>query len=172
MWGSLSSEVKSVTLAVLSLGSNIDREVNIRTAVQAIIRKYEKLDISPVYETEAVGFQGPPFLNLVLGFLTRRSVEIIIQDMREIEAAAGRVRSNTFDNRVLDIDVVLFGAYVLYPRYNIPRVELEKCGYVLKPLSDLYPDTKHPVNGQTYLELWHSFDQSSQPLEVIDFNPQ
>ncbi len=51
----------------LSLGSNIDREHNIRSGLDALIHAFGPLAISPVYESEAVGFDGDAFYNLVAG---------------------------------------------------------------------------------------------------------
>lgn len=56
--------------AWLSLGSNIDREKNIRSAIAALEKVFGRLFVSPVYESEAVGFEGDPFLNLVVGLDT------------------------------------------------------------------------------------------------------
>lgn len=50
----------------LSLGSNMDREHNIRSAITALEKVFGRLIISPVYESDAVGFTGDPFLNLVV----------------------------------------------------------------------------------------------------------
>ena len=54
-----------MTLLVLSLGSNVDARANILLAVNSLRRKFGVLSISPVYESEAVGFSGSNFLNLV-----------------------------------------------------------------------------------------------------------
>ena len=51
---------------------------------------------------------------------------------------------------------------------NIPRHEIEKFAYVLKPLADLYPESKHPVTDQAFHVMWKDFDQSSQQLELSD----
>jgi len=160
-----------VTRVVLSLGSNIRREYNIRRAVTAIRKLYGELEISPVYETSSVGFDGPSFLNLVLGFYSTDSVESIRARLHEVEAKAGRVRGRkSFSSRVLDIDIILFGERNLRERgYNIPRDEIEKYAYALKPLSDLYPDLVHPVTGLTIKQMWHGFKPDNQTLTVTDF---
>ena len=85
-----------------------------------------------------------------------------------IEAEAGRIRGRkTFDSRVLDIDVVLYGDYDSRNEgFDIPRDEINKYAYVLKPLSDLYPKLTHPVSGESFELMWQNFDQSQQQLEV------
>ena len=160
-----------MTHVVLSLGSNIDRETNIRTALDKVQSRLGDLELSPVYETVAVGFEGPPFLNLVAGFDTDLPLLEVRDQLRQIEIESGRVRGNkTFDNRILDIDIILFGDQDFRPQgFNIPRDEIEKFAYVLKPLSDLYPNQFHPVTGKRYIDMWHAFDSSAQPVEVVEF---
>ena len=51
----------------LSLGSNIDRDHYIRTALDILQRRFGDLVVSPVYESESVGFEGDNFYNLVVG---------------------------------------------------------------------------------------------------------
>ena len=94
---------------VLSLGSNIDREANIRYAIREIESRYGRLDISPIYETSAVGFDGPPFYNLVAGMWCDAELPEIIEchrvtgedslvlrvavaDVAHLEALVDRVR--------------------------------------------------------------------------------
>jgi 2-amino-4-hydroxy-6-hydroxymethyldihydropteridine diphosphokinase len=57
-------------LVYLSLGSNIEREVNIRACLDELTGEFGLLSISSVYESESVGFRGDPFFNLVVGLRT------------------------------------------------------------------------------------------------------
>ena len=50
----------------ISLGSNIDREQNTRAGVQALRDAFGELELSSVYESEAVGFEGDAFYNMVI----------------------------------------------------------------------------------------------------------
>ncbi|NKB76161.1 MAG: 2-amino-4-hydroxy-6-hydroxymethyldihydropteridine diphosphokinase [Gammaproteobacteria bacterium] len=160
-----------MTTVILSLGSNIDREQNIAKAIADIRNAYGALKISPIYETSSVGFSGPPFFNLVVGFQTGESVISIRDKLREIESTAGRVRGpKSFASRVLDIDIILYGDQNLLDQgYNIPRDEIDKYAYVLKPLADLYPQMIHPVSGLSIKTMWQQFDSQGQILTVIDF---
>lgn len=149
---------------VLGIGSNINREENIASAMSAIRDEYGNLEISPVYETESVGFQGAAFLNLVVGLHSSSSIEQIRAHMQGIEKSLGRVKGpKTFDDRSLDIDLLLYGG-LCDPEFNIPRDEIARYAFVLKPLSDLYPDDIHPLTGASFLEMWRSFEDSSQKL--------
>jgi 2-amino-4-hydroxy-6-hydroxymethyldihydropteridine diphosphokinase len=158
-----------MTHVVLSLGSNIEREKNIRFAVNEIQNRFGALEISPVYETASVGFEGPPFLNLVAGFCSDQDLLAVRDSLRQVEAIAGRIRGRkSFDNRVLDIDVILFGEKDFSSDFNIPRDEIHKYAYVLKPLCDLYCEAVHPVLGETYGDMWGNFDQGDQLLRPVE----
>lgn len=160
-----------MTLVVLSLGSNIDRERNIGYAVREIRRRYGDIEVSPVYETSAVGFDGPPFYNLVVGLRSGEGLPGIIGAIREIESGAGRVRGpKKFDSRVLDIDVILYGDENWRERgINVPRDEIERYAYVLKPLADLYPGFVHPVLGIPVGEMWERFEPRGQTLFLAKY---
>ncbi len=160
-----------MTYILLSIGSNIERDRNVRYAIHKISERYGEINLSPVYETASVGFEGPPFLNLVLGFHSGDELLRIREYLRGIESDVGRVRGGkSFDNRLLDIDVILFGDQDLRADgYDIPRLGIEKFAYVLKPLADLHPQMTHPVTGKTYHQMWQKFseksDQSVSPCE-------
>ncbi len=160
-----------MTYIVLSIGSNIKRDKNIRYAIAKIVQRYGETNLSPVYETASVGFEGPPFLNLALGFHSDDDLLQILQYLRGIESDAGRVRERKkFGNRLLDIDVILFGDRDLRSAgYDIPRRGIERFAYVLKPLADLHPRMRHPVTDKTYDRMWQEFgkksEQSIRPFE-------
>ena len=160
-----------MTHVVLSLGSNIEREKNIRFALKELETQYGRLDVSPVYETSAVGFDGPAFYNLIAGLNSKQQLPDIVESLRNIESRAGRVRgAKSFDSRVLDIDVVLYGDRNMRGEgYNIPRDEIEKYAYVLKPLADIYPDLIHPVLGASIASMWREFEMKEQTVFIAEF---
>ena len=156
----------------LGLGSNIDAEVNIRAAVSALKNQYGELVISPVYESESVGFEGDNFLNLVVGITTEESIDELNQVLKKIEDDNGRSRSGEkFSSRTLDIDILTYGQLDLTEQgINIPRHEILTYAFVLKPLSDVAPEGVHPHLEMTYKKLWDGFDQQSQPMQKYDMD--
>lgn len=140
----------------ISVGSNVDRERSIRGAVADLRRHFGPLVISPVYETEAVGFEGQPFYNLVVGLDTTLGVAALNQTLRDIEDAHGRVRGpDKFAPRTLDLDLLTWGHTTgTIDGYELPRDEILKYAFVLAPLADVAPHERHPVAGRSYAELW------------------
>ena len=159
-------------LVVLSLGSNIDPAVNIRKAVATLSSRYGDLRISPVYESEAIGFRGDNFLNLVVGFESDIELETLVSELKQLEDDQGRDRSAPrFSGRTLDIDILTYGELQgTHAGIDLPRVEITEQAFVLKPLADLLPHALHPVCGKTYAELWQEFDSDEQRLWQIEFD--
>lgn len=155
----------------LSLGSNIDREHNLRSGLDALRHHFGELALSPVYESEAVGFSGAPFLNMVVGLQTAHSVGELSAVLKAIEADHGRRRGEKkFASRTLDIDILTHGDKVgMVDGIRLPRDEIEKYAFVLLPLADLAPSDIHPERGISYQALMQSTDLSGQRLWPIPF---
>ena len=137
----------------LGLGSNIDRERNIRAALHALEAAFEPLLISPVYESESVGFAGSNFYNLVVGIDTDLSVGELAAFLHGIEDANGRVRGGPkFAPRTLDIDILTYGnACGEIDGVQLPRDEILKNAFVLRPLADIAPNDRHPETVRTFV---------------------
>jgi 2-amino-4-hydroxy-6-hydroxymethyldihydropteridine diphosphokinase len=154
----------------ISAGSNVDKEKNIRRAITDLAREFGELLLSPVYQTRAEGFEGDDFLNLVIGMDTELLPSELRQRLRDIEDRQGRVRGeNKFASRTLDLDLLTWGGLVDEER-GIPRDEILRYAFVLKPLADIAPDEIYPGGNQTYAQLWASFPGSGGMMRRIDLD--
>jgi len=152
------------------IGSNIDRNKNIRNGLNELKSRYGEIQMSPVYNSKAFGFNGDDFYNLVVGFKTDFSIDELKFQLREIEYLFGRKRIETrFSSRTLDIDLLLYGDLVS-KKYHVPRDDITEYGFVLKPLFDIEPDMIHPIIGETICTLWGKFDPSKQPMKQTSQN--
>lgn len=172
----------TVTRVFISIGSNIEREANVRSAVQALREHFGVLQLSSVYETEAVGFTGDPFYNLVAGFTvpvqshdTLSQAQQLMNTLRAIEADHGRQRHNTkFSARTLDLDLLLLGDADLHEQgLDVPREEITRYAFVLGPLAEIAPELAHPLLHQSYLQLWQAYQAGNSPqtdaMRVVAF---
>jgi 2-amino-4-hydroxy-6-hydroxymethyldihydropteridine diphosphokinase len=153
-----------------SLGSNIEPRIHLSGAVESLGALFPGLQISPVYESPAIGFEGASFLNLVVAFDTQMALLKIQEELRFIEACHDRVRDGEkFSDRSLDIDILTYGALVgEVAGMTVPRDDITRYAFVLKPLADLRPEGLHPELKVSYAELWRAFSEKDrQPLRKL-----
>ena len=139
----------------LGLGSNLgDRDVNLLKAMNLLDEAFgmHPERISRIVETPAWGFEGPDFLNLcVLYRLPRKGTpeehsEEILRRVKDIEKALGRKDEALFDadgkrvyhNRIIDIDILLYGTQIIKTEsLTIPHPLIGQRDFVKKPLLEI-----------------------------------
>jgi len=153
----------------VSIGSNIERESNIRAAVQALRDRFGTLTLSSVYESRPIGFDGENFYNLVAAFDTHESPEVVARMLHDIEQRHGRQRGTSrFTSRTLDLDLLLYDNLVIdNDSLCLPRREIAEYACVLRPLAELAPHDSHPLSGESFAQMWTKFDQGTQPLVLV-----
>lgn len=155
----------------VSVGSNIDREHNIRSGLRVMRSLYAPLESSQVYESEPVGFEGDRFYNLVVAFHTDSGLQDVVSTLQDIERQHGRIRgAKRFESRTLDLDVLLYGNLARHQDgIELPRPEINEYAFVLRPLSELAPTLRHPQTGLTFAECWRKFTADGQDLWPVEF---
>jgi 2-amino-4-hydroxy-6-hydroxymethyldihydropteridine diphosphokinase len=138
--------------AVLSVGANLgDRLGTLQGCVQAIARlpDTDVLAISPVYETVPVGGPAQPdFLNAVLIIQTGLPPRDLLGAIHRIEADFGRVRSERFGPRTLDVDIIDYAGQVSGdPVLILPHPRAHERAFVLAPWYDIDPGAELPGRG-------------------------
>ncbi len=156
----------------LSLGSNIDREQHIASALAMLAEAFGPLDRSSVYESDSVGFDSPAFYNLVVGFDTREGPRAVQRELRHIEEQNARVRTKQLSARTLDLDLLLYDDLIVDEEgLKLPRNDITRYAFVLGPLAEIAGNERHPVTGERYARMWSRFDDSDQVLTRIDWPP-
>ena len=153
----------------LGLGSNIQREENIASGLQALAQQFDVVRTSPVYESEPVGFEGDAFYNLVMQVETLLPVKEVQLILRKIEHDHGR----GFDvkgpgPRALDIDILLYDDLVgHFDGVTLPREEILLNAFVLWPLAEIAPADIHPLLQKSYAGLWSEYDKTRQVISPV-----
>ena len=127
----------------LSIGSNIQPEINLPKTIE-LLREYGTIQIiSNAWESHAVGASGPNFLNAsVLLLSPLNPMELKNKIIRSIEASLGRVRSRDKNApRTIDIDIIM----VDDKPCNLDRW---KNPFVVLPMSEIAPELNHPIEHQ------------------------
>jgi len=158
-----------VVKVYLGLGSNIGPEDNLRQGVRELRQRFGDLELSDVYQSAAVGFEGDDFLNLVVGIETNDSPLAINAQIEEIHRIAGRRRGEErHSSRPLDIDLLLYDDLIVdQPPLRLPRSDILEYSFVLRPFAELAPDLVHPQTGCTLAEHWRNFDEKCHPLAPV-----
>ena len=155
--------------AYLSLGSNQQPLEHLARALVELRDRFGALQVSPLYRTPAVGFEGPDFLNAAVVLETSLGPAGLNDWLHALEDAHGRRRDRPrFSDRPLDIDIVFYDQLKLRGpgHLEIPREELRHA-FVLKPLFDLAPEYRVPGDGRTLAELWRAHAEFSRPPATV-----
>jgi 2-amino-4-hydroxy-6-hydroxymethyldihydropteridine diphosphokinase len=143
-----------MTLVVLDLGSNIDREESLVSALERLSEQFQLNRASSVYKTVPVGMANQPdYYNLSLELETDKSIEEIRKVARQIEDEMGRDRTGPrFGPRNIDIDIVIYGDTVAAEQ-KVPHPQSARELFVVTPMAELSPAGVHPETKQTWKHL-------------------
>jgi 2-amino-4-hydroxy-6-hydroxymethyldihydropteridine diphosphokinase len=133
--------------AYLSLGSNIQPEINLVRAIGSLQRHGRVEKVSSAWESESVGAPGPNYLNACVLFVTPlEQADLKQAALLPIERELGRQRSaDRFAPRTMDIDIVLFDGRSCDDKYWAQP-------FVVIPLAEIYPTCTNPLTHEPLLQ--------------------
>jgi 2-amino-4-hydroxy-6-hydroxymethyldihydropteridine diphosphokinase len=140
----------------IGVGTNVEKEKHIEAAVEELSKLGENLKLSTIYECASVGFSSDSFYNLVIEMKTSLSLIQFSQSLRSIELRWGRPEfAEKFQDRTLDLDIILFGEEIRESDPQLPRSDIFKYPFVIQPLYELCPDLVIPSDGRTVQQVWN-----------------
>lgn len=160
-------------LIFIGIGSNLgDKRKNCVEAVERIgrIPGCRVIESSPWYLTRPVGVEGQDrYLNGVVSLEAEISPRELLVRLLGIEAAMGRVRTEKWGPRVIDLDILLVGREIISdPDLQVPHPLMHTRRFVLVPMVHLAPQLIHPVLGRTMADLLHGLGEEDQEVILLE----
>lgn len=158
--------------AFISVGSNIEPEQNIASALSKIKLLSDILAVSTFYKTTAIGNNNiPDFYNGMISIKTdieEHGLKFVI--MRGIEDSLGRKRTeNKYSSRTIDLDVIIYDDKIIdEPDYKLPDPDLFNRPFLAYPLAELEPNLILPGTAISAIELASKLDKSGL-FPLVDF---
>jgi 2-amino-4-hydroxy-6-hydroxymethyldihydropteridine diphosphokinase len=159
--------------AYIALGSNLgDRRAYLDQALQALRTRPGVVvgKVSSYHETAPVG--GPAgqgaYLNAAAELHTDLEPRALLKVLLEIEQQFGRVRTERYGPRTLDLDLLLYGDFVSREAdLTVPHPRMHERPFVLNPLVEIAPEAVHPVLGRTVQDLAATVSANPGPSAAI-----
>ena len=151
----------------IGVGSNVNPRSNIDKALVALTEFCDAIEESPCYLSPGENGATGIFANLVISAETDLSPFNLVRKLKSIERDCGR----TAAQQTIDLDLLIYDELSLAEGdVNVPRDDIVRFAFVLKPLSDLAPQVTHPTLGLRFSELWHASNFSAENLTQIARN--
>ena len=168
---SLQLFMKTQHVTYLSLGTNQGNKLeNLQQAINLISDKVGAVQkISSLYKTASWGFSGNDFYNICIKVTTYLAPEKVLETVLNIEKVLGRQRTNSsvYENRNIDIDVLLFDLEVLFSKTLIvPHSKMLARKFVLVPLVEIAPNTIHPLENKPLNTCLENCNDSSEITKI------
>ena len=161
-----------MTVAFLSLGSNIEPEKNMLEAVRLLSHHVKVLKASTVYLTEPLQLKSQPaYYNCIIKIETDIEPRKLKFDvLRAIEEELGRKRiKDKFASRTIDIDIILYGNLVVSTKELIlPDPDIRRRAFLAIPLFEIEPDLVLPIGNKPIREIASRF-KKPQMMELKSY---
>ena len=158
-----------MSLITISLGSNIEPQLNLEKATNEIAKFATLEKTSKIYKSKSVGFEGNDFLNQVILCEVKVELEETYFKLKKIEKEMGRVKNvNKFSDRLIDLDLLTFNDEISEGKITLPHSDILKYSFVLVPFAEIYPEFIHPVNRKSIETLLKEKNSFLSEVEKIN----
>ena len=158
-----------MSLITISLGSNIEPQLNLEKAIHKIAKFAALKKTSKIYKSKSMGFEGNDFLNQVILCEVKVDLEETYRKLKKIEKEMGRVKNvNKFSDRLIDLDLLTFNDEISEGKITLPHKDILKYSFVLVPFAEIYPEFIHPVNQKSIETLLKEKNSFLSEVEKIN----
>ncbi len=111
----------------------------------------------------------PWYVNGVAVIETDRSPAALLACLLEVERSFGRRRAERNEARVLDLDLLAYGERIendVGAGLTLPHPRIHERAFVLRPLSEIAPDWRHPALERSAAQLWAALSGSGVVVPI------
>ncbi len=153
-----------VSKSAIALGSNLGDSLTILEDALKTLAQTPGIALessSSWYQTAPIGPPQPDYLNGCALLKVQLNPEQLLAALLEVEKQFGRVRTQRWGPRSLDLDLLLFDRVILEtPKLQIPHPRMRERAFVLVPLAEIAPDWIDPGSGKAIAQLLQGVDCS------------
>ena len=147
--------------SLIGLGANLGDRAGSMTRAWDLLGNMpgiRTLRLSRFYETQALtlrpGLVQPQYLNAAGLLETELDPHELHRVMTTMEQQLGRVRTERWAPRTIDLDLLLFGEMEIHTAtLTIPHPFMVERRFVLEPAAEIAPEMQHPTTGKTIAQL-------------------
>lgn len=151
-----------MTKCAVGLGSNLGNSLNTLESSLQLLDEIPGINLiatSSWYRTKPVGPPQPDYLNGCAVLEVQQTPEEFLVLLQAVELQFGRVRTERWGARTLDLDLLLYDELVLNtPKLQIPHPRMRERAFVLVPLAEIAADWIEPRSGKAIAQLVKEVD--------------
>ncbi|MEN3042307.1 MAG: 2-amino-4-hydroxy-6-hydroxymethyldihydropteridine diphosphokinase [Fervidobacterium sp.] len=147
---------KLVGKVYIGIGTNVgDKEANIQTAIHHLQKISRIINMSKIIETLPYGkLDQPNFLNCIVEIDTDLSPDELLDQLLKIEQEMGRIRTEKWGPRIIDLDIIFYGNLVIKNKnLQVPHYDFENRIFFVQPMCELDPNFLHPLTKKSMKQI-------------------
>lgn len=162
--------------AVIAIGGNHESTKAAIDSTLDTLRQRTDVQVirdSSLYRTAAMGPDaGDAFLNAACLIETTLLPLELLNVLQKLETDSGRTRELHWGPRTLDLDIVFYGHETFESeRLTLPHPHCWYRRFVIEPAAEICPETVHPENGFSMIELQERLHATTFPVLLLgDFD--
>lgn len=156
----------------IAFGSNLGNSLDTLNNSLQVIADIPGIDLiatSSWYQTKPIGPPQPDYINGCAVLQVKQNPKELLTILQAIELQFGRVRTEKWGARTLDLDIILYEDLVFQtPQLTIPHPRLTQRAFVLVPLTEIAPNWIEPVSKKAIAQLAKEVDCTG--VKLMDNN--